>query len=127
VYVRMIGRGNPLVRAIMRRDRKIVQQLLQTGFNPNISDCVGNLALHLSVMTEDIEIVKLLLEANADPNLLDDLTESELLWAIAGNKQDIAHLLLAHGVNPDQESLDSEHGTSPRKLAKQLGHFELDD
>ena len=60
---------SPVYRAIMANNKKVLQELLKLGANPNIPNNLGETPLYLCVESENFELFKILLENGVDPNV----------------------------------------------------------
>jgi ankyrin repeat protein len=88
-------------------DAKILETMLECGFDPNVKDSNGVMALHRAAMGGHVEAVRVLLAHGASVNGLDGMfAATPLVWACEGwrhGSQDgadhveVARLLLAAG------------------------------
>lgn len=73
---RKVGQQSPLIRAAALSKVNQLKGLLQSGFDVNGQDYLGNTALHYAVQNADysegLESVELLLSYNADPNIVNN-------------------------------------------------------
>lgn len=99
---------------------KIIQLLLDKGFNIDIQDAKGCTALHYAV-TRGIEVVRLLLTYNASLHTQDQIGRTALHYAAYVGDVKIIELLLEKGSNPNV--LDKE-GHAPLWYAQQKQHKE---
>jgi hypothetical protein len=91
--------SNPLIRATLLNNYKIVKLLLEYNANPNLYDLAKTTPLHIAARKGNIEIVKILLKYNANPNLQDFSGFTSLLRAISNQNTEVAKLLLANQAN----------------------------
>lgn len=104
-----------LLLAVSTNNIERVQNLLESGVNPNSADRQLRSALHLATSRGYAEIVKMLINYGADPNKLDVLRNTPLHLAACLNNFQIIKLLLDAGA--DVRSLDV-YGRNPLQLAE---------
>lgn len=104
-----------LLIAVSTNNTERVQELLESGVNPNATDRQLRSALHLASSRGYIDIVRLLLDYGADPNKLDIVHNTPLHLAACLNNFKIIKMLLDAGTNV--HSLDV-YGKTPVQLAE---------
>jgi ankyrin repeat protein len=123
----------PLRVAVDRRDRDMVQLLLDNRANIERGDCgdVGSTPLYAAVHYRDRDMVKLLLHGRADVERGDDRRGwTPLYLAVNNNDFDMVQLLLTQDVPADPDHAILHAGTSrptPRDLAEQRGYANICD
>ena len=60
---------SPVYRAIMSNNKKVLEELLKLGANPNIPNNLGETPLYLCIESENFELFKILLKYGVDPNI----------------------------------------------------------
>lgn len=97
--------ADPLIDAVMAKDKAKVQALIAAGANVNVRDADGLTPLHLAFRTwadalpVEKELVELLLRQRADPNAKDKDGRTPLHNAAWGGHADIAALLIVAGAD----------------------------
>ncbi|HWB61380.1 MAG TPA: ankyrin repeat domain-containing protein [Chthoniobacteraceae bacterium] len=122
--------GTVLGRAVLRKDIKVVETLLNAGADPN--QTIGmpgqtetETALQAAVQKRQAAIVKLLLDHKADPNPRSMENRSPLYWAIDYGEVEMVKALLAAGAKTDvvsayHESIQDEAERSDNAEIKEL-------
>lgn len=113
---------SPLHQAILRRQSKIVTELLERGADVQAPDSSARTPLHLAVERADAGIVQELLRRKADPTKRDRIGWTPLHHAAAKNRMEIATLLLDSGMDPN---LRSELGGTALHEAAASGVVEM--
>ncbi len=115
--------------AALRSRIHLTQLLLEHGANVNQQDTSGNTPLMYAVRHFDVNMTRLLLEHGADVSLKNKWEVTALYDVVSEcrhphnhHNTDILHLLLAHGANPNQPSVDN--GT-PLWLAQSRGEADI--
>ncbi|MEM3549213.1 MAG: ankyrin repeat domain-containing protein [Thermofilum sp.] len=115
-----ILRANKLIDAVLRGDKRRVEELLSRGYDPNLQDWDGDTALHYACREGDIEMVELLLRHGADPDIENNDGETPLAIAVAEGYNPrlrdkiepeyrrIAKLLIDYGADPGKCLLGEE-------------------
>ena len=112
-----------------RGDAKILETMLECGFDPNVKDSNGVMALHRAAMGGRFDAVRVLLAKGASVNAVDGMfAASPLVWACEGWRHGtqggadhvaVARLLLAAG-SPREwvapEKAPDPEGTQERLL-----------
>lgn len=83
----------PLLVAVTRGHKNLVQILLKYGANPNIRTHSGITALHNAVYENQLEIVHLLVDAKADPKIEDKIGNCAMDVAMEIGNQQIIEIL----------------------------------
>lgn len=105
-----------------RGQRKILEDLINSGVSINAIDDKGNTALQRMVMQSHYEGTKLLLELGANPNKAEKKTSLPLmLTAVAGQKE-VASLLLYYGADVNSTT---KGDSTPLDMAFLMRHKEL--
>ena len=76
---------------------KKVREMLIAGFDPNVTDTLGNTALIKAAQYERLEIVKLLVSYNANVSAKNNAGWTPLKYAVYTNRKDIEALLRKAG------------------------------
>ncbi|QRM15323.1 ankyrin repeat protein [Mudlarkpox virus] len=115
----------PLFYAIMSKNKKLIEVLLDYGANVNDVSCyLPKTSIGLYHALDDIDITKLLLEHGADVNLLDpDSGMSPLHESVERDLYEVAKLLLSEGANINIRS--SIVGYTPVHLAVKLKRLKI--
>jgi uncharacterized protein len=87
----------PLLWAVYRVDRDVVQALLQHGAKPNVRNVLGATPLAEAVNLADADLVSLLLKAKADPNVGNDDQQMPLMLAARNGTLSIVEQLVKAG------------------------------
>lgn len=85
--------GTPLMAAVVKGNKEIVEVLLDNKANPNLTDANGTTALIYAVQFNYIPIVKLLLDYKADKSKIDDKGKTAFEYAAFSNNEEIINLL----------------------------------
>jgi len=94
--------------AAMNQDTAAVQQLLDTGADPDTRGQFDTPPLHWSVRYDELEAATLLLEAGADPNISSRYGVTPLGLAVANGNPAMVDLLLNSGANPNTREHSGE-------------------
>uniref|UniRef100_A0A803MJU9 Potassium channel n=1 Tax=Chenopodium quinoa TaxID=63459 RepID=A0A803MJU9_CHEQI len=87
-----------LLFATARGNKRLLQLLLERGFNPNERDTEDRIALHIAVANGNENCVAILLAFGADPNIKDSKGNVPLWYAIMEkHPESLIKLLLDHG------------------------------
>ena len=65
---------------------EIVRALLNYGANPNLRDCVDNMAIHLAIIASHVPVVTVLLEAGTDINSIANASNGKTVLHLAGTR-----------------------------------------
>ncbi len=114
--------GGELFDAVRGDDRRMVEQLLRQGLNPNERDSDGTSPLAWAVMRSNLEISAMLLKAGADPNLTNELGIGPLALAIANGSLAMVTQLLANRADPN---VARENGETPLMTASRMGRTDI--
>ncbi len=110
-----------------RGDSKVLETMLECGFDPNVKDADGVTALHRAAMAGHADAVRALLAYGASVNALDGMfAATPLVWATEGRKHAsagadhvaVARLLLAAG--SPREWMPPEKAPDPEGTQEQL-------
>jgi ankyrin repeat protein len=93
--------GTSMVYEAVDKDYRILEALLEIGFDPNLKDYSGRTPLLKAVEKEEYNTIKILLDNDADPNIQTDLKLTPLGKAVKMNDSRALTLLLKNGANPD--------------------------
>ncbi|MET0758889.1 MAG: ankyrin repeat domain-containing protein [Flavobacterium sp.] len=85
--------GTPLMAAVVKGNKEIVQALLENKANPNITDPNGTTALIYASMFKNHDIVRLLIKAQANPDTKDNRGNSALDYAILANDDKLIEII----------------------------------
>lgn len=88
--------------AVIRKDRDLVEQLLEEGADVNAADRGGFTPISRAVIANDAGIVELLLEHGADPDATYSTGTTVLESALAANRLEVAAVLLERGARVDR-------------------------
>ena len=86
----------PLVTAILANNSDMVKYLLESGANPNCSQC-----LHHAVSEGKQNLCQLLISYGAKVDAINSHCETPLVTAILANNSDMVKYLLERGANPN--------------------------
>lgn len=100
-----------------------VQNLLQSGVDPNTQDGRGWCPLMWATAEGHQEIVELLLEHGADPNIINYLGRSAIMYASNYGFHKIAKALLERGAAPNPSREFTDH--PPLSAAADKGYLEV--
>lgn len=112
-----------------RGDSKVLETMLECGFDPNVKDADGVTALHRAALAGRADAVRVLLAHGASVNALDGMfAATPLVWACEGWSHDprragadhvaVARLLLAAG--SPREWMPPENAPDPEGTQEQL-------
>lgn len=85
--------GTPLMAAVVKGNKEIVQALLKHNADPNLTDSHGTTALIYAVQFKNVDIIKLLLNHKADKSKTDDKGKTAFEYAVFTNDDEIINLL----------------------------------
>jgi len=111
--------GTALAAAAFLGKVEVATLLLDRGADVNIIGGEYGTALGVAVITGQLEVATLLLDHGADVNIIGGEYGTALCAAALMGWLEVATLLLNREANPD---LTNSQGSSPRHLAKALGH-----
>lgn len=114
VNQRSNGGQIPLFMAISRKDKNLIQLILEKGASPNMRDAEENTALHIAMQNDDTELEQLLLKKGAYPNAQDAKGNTALHIAAQNNDTELAKLLLEKGADPNMRDAK---GNTPLHIA----------
>ncbi len=110
-----------LVEASEKSDLNKVQQLLDSGADPNVEDYANHTALYYAAEKGHFNIAKLLLDKGAKVN--HESGDSALLWACHYGHVDIVKLLIENGADVNaKRSIDD---STPLSFAVHRNHKEI--
>ena len=118
LHGRSLRRGDPTVSVTSHR---VLERLIEAGFDPNRPDWQGRAALHHYAGRGDVPNARLMLEHGADIDALDDQYHgTPLAWAARKGHEDMVRFLLSEGADP---ALPRElPPAAPRARARAAGH-----
>ena len=99
------GFGTPLMAAVVKNHHDIVEQLLQSKADVNLSDESGTTALHYATMFKNTNTIQILLDAGADIHSLDAQNYSPLDYAVMYNDSKLIALLLYSCILQEEHSI----------------------
>jgi len=113
-----------LIRAVRRRNSRLVDALLREGASADTRVELGLPLLHLAVAAGDLATVRVLLRRGADVNLRDPQGVTPLMRAASARRADIqlVHLLLALGANSLAKDNRGDDAVIYAKRAARLDH-----
>ena len=85
--------GTPLMAAVVKGNKEIVQALPENNADPNLTDVHGTTALIYAVQFKNAAILKLLLDHKADKSKIDDKGKTAFEYAVFSNDEEIINLL----------------------------------
>ncbi|KAF7456837.1 ankyrin-related protein [Cryptosporidium felis] len=101
---------------------QIVEELINSGADPNSRNLMLCTPLHFSVNKGFDEIVVKLLGAGARPNVESALGDIPLFSAAASGYEKVVRVLLKHGADPN---LKNKQGLTPKDVAETQGYSEI--
>lgn len=102
----------PLHYAIQKKEKNIVEKLLEAGSNSNFQDNTGYNALHQSIFTRDIDIVKTILKYIGTINSRTKTGETALHLSVNLKLYNISELLIDNNINIDIQDYSHEFTVS---------------
>lgn len=85
--------GTPLMAAVYKNERDIVDGLLKLNANPNLADVNGTTPLHYAIIFRNESIIKLLIDAEADTDFKDNRGNSAKDYAAMTKNESIINLV----------------------------------
>lgn len=85
--------GTPLMAAVVKGNKQIVQVLLENKADPNLTDANGTTALMYAVQFNNSAIVKVLIDFKADKSKIDVKGKTAFEYAAFSNNEEIINLL----------------------------------
>jgi cytohesin len=76
-----------------------VQNLLERGANPNLSDADGDTPLHGAAQRGNVKLLNMLLEAGANPNAKNKVGGTPLMWAAVSGQEEAVGVLIERGAD----------------------------
>lgn len=117
------SRGHiPLIEASVRNSPKIVDALVSSGANINVSDEEGATALMWASFYEHLEVVRVLLERGADPNLRSWDEQTALIIASREGHFEVVKELLTYKADPNIKECN---GMTALLLSIEQGHEKI--
>jgi serine/threonine protein kinase len=108
-----VRKKSALMSALVARDTKRLQWLLDRGTSPNVPQ--GTVSpLHYAVEIDETRYVRMLLEKGANPNCRDPFGETPLIYALRSDNRQMGSDLLDFGANPN---VRDRNGHTPLQLA----------
>ncbi|MDD9899365.1 MAG: ankyrin repeat domain-containing protein [Alphaproteobacteria bacterium] len=105
VNARDRGNWTPLLRAVCRSDKAVMNFLLDHGADIDAVNRLGTSALHLAVFRKDVAAAKLLLDRGAHVDRQDAGGTTPLMNAVLRRHDAMIDLLLVHGADMDAQDL----------------------
>jgi cytohesin len=93
----------PLIDAVLKRDRAVVERLLRSGASVNAANEYGATALYAASADGQTALVRLLLDAKADPNAALLTGETPLMAAVDDGHVDVARALIERGADVNRQ------------------------
>lgn len=90
-----------MIDAVATGDELRVNELLNTGIDPNLTDAEGWTPLMWAAQSANNKVTQKLLEAGADPNITNYNEETALDFAIYQNNAEVINTLILGGADPD--------------------------
>ncbi len=90
-----------MIDAVAVGDKSRVNELLDTGMDPDITDGEEWTPLMWATQNADIQMIELLLEAGSDPGKMNYIEETALDFAIYQNNVEIINILINAGADPN--------------------------
>lgn len=110
-----------MTNAVLENDINKVQELLDSGINPDIQDFDGWTPLMWAAQDNNVTMINLLIEAGADPNLQDYYEETALIQAVYQDNVEAINALITLGADPN---MTDSTGYTPLMLASSYGTME---
>lgn len=107
--------------AVLEGDTAKVNELLNSGVDPNIQDIDGWTPLMWAAQDNNISMINLLIESGADPNLQDYYEETALLQAVYQDNKEAIKVLIDAGTEPN---MANSTGWTPLMAASSNGNLE---
>lgn len=85
--------GTALMASVVKGNKDLVELLIKSGANLNLTDTNGLTALIYAVQFKNIEMLKLLLEHHADKSLVDKNGKTAFEYAVFSGNEEIISLL----------------------------------
>jgi ankyrin repeat protein len=108
-----------LFRATLSGDRRLVEEALASGADPNASGPGRETPLHWAAEKGWLDITKLLIQKGANPNARNQHRHTPLHLASQQGDSRLVQFLMASGA---QANVKDNRGDSPTDLARRRGH-----
>jgi ankyrin repeat protein len=99
----VVRADTPLIDAVLKGDRAVVERLLKSGADVNAANEYGATALYAASADGRTAIVRLLLDAKADPNAALLSGETPLMAAVDDGHIDVARALIERGADVNRQ------------------------
>ncbi|MEC8882435.1 MAG: ankyrin repeat domain-containing protein [Pseudomonadota bacterium] len=103
-----------LMAAVLNKNQKAIQMLLDKCVDLNIADKEGKTPLRVAVESNNVVAINSLLEGGADPNIADTEGKTPLWVAVDSENQEVINLLLARDADPN---IGDKEGKTPLMVA----------
>jgi thiosulfate/3-mercaptopyruvate sulfurtransferase len=100
------NRTTPLMRAALRGDLDMAQEILAAGGKVDLLNADGNNALWLACVEKHLAMIDLLLDAGIDKDNRNDNGATALMYVASSGRTDVVGHLLARGADIGPETLD---------------------
>jgi hypothetical protein len=90
-----------MINAVTEGDEARINELLDAGISPDITDEEGWTPLMWAVQNDDTQMIHILLEAGADPGIINYSEETALDFAIYQNNVELINTLINAGADPN--------------------------
>ena len=94
-----------LIKAILANKIEVVSNFIESSYDLNERNEIGQTALIIATVADYQEITRLLLEAGCNPNLVDEFGQSALMYAVVNKNIEIVELLLKYGAEANLKNL----------------------
>jgi ankyrin repeat protein len=94
-----------LIKATLANKIEVVSNLIESSYDLNERNELGQTALIIATIADYHEITRLLLEAGCNPNFVDEFGQSALMYAVVNKNIEIVELLLKYGAETNLKNL----------------------
>lgn len=104
------GEREDFFRAVEADSASVVQRIIEAGFDPNVRDEKGRVALSLALLVESANVARVLLNSTkVDPDLANGSGETPLMMAALRGDMVSVHTLLGRGAKVNREGWTPLH------------------